>query len=126
MQEHWVVDKKGNLKGLYSLSGTKAQEIYGKRDIWKAVDEIIRQYAMVHPNEIKEQRVENMLTKQNNFNDFASTESGSFRQALEIPVGLFNILVEYENTLFTNKKTLHTFMKRYPLFTTAKILWKYL
>jgi hypothetical protein len=119
-QEHWVLDNKGNLKGLYALSGQKALDVYGKRDLWQAVDQIVRQYAQIHPNEIKEQRIENQLTRDNTFNEYASNQTGTFRQALEIPVGLFNVLFEYESTLFTNKKTLHEFMKRYPIFTTAK------
>jgi hypothetical protein len=121
-QEHWVTDDKGNFKGLYSLSGEKAKNLYGTRKYWEAVDHIIRDYAQVHPEEIKEQRIENQLTKSTNFNEFASNESGSFRQALEIPVGLYNVLWEYDDQMFNNKKTLHEFMKRYPIFTTAKTI----
>jgi len=121
-QEHWVLDDKGNLKGLYSLSGEKARNLHGAKNYWEGVDQIIREYAQVHPQEIKEQRIENQLTKDNNFNEYGSNQSGSFRQALELPVGLYNVLWEYDDQIFNNKKTLHTFMKRYPIFTTAKTL----
>lgn len=121
-QEHLVFDDNGKFKGLYSLSGAKAREIYGASRYWEGVDHILREYAQVHPGEIQEQRIENQLTKDNNFNQYASNESGSFRQALEVPVGLFTVLTEYDEQMFNNKKTLHEFMKRYPLFTTAKTI----
>lgn len=121
-QEHWVLDEKGNFKGLFSLSGEKARQLYGQKDFWNGVDHIIRDYMQLHPQEIKEQRIENQLTRDSNFNEFGSNQSGSFRQALELPVGLYTVLFEYEESLLTNKKTLHEFMKRYPIFTTAKTL----
>lgn len=121
-QEHWVLDGAGNLKGLFTLSGSKAKELYGTRRYWEGVDHIVRDYARLHPQEVTEQRIENTLTKENNFNEFASNQSGSFRQALEIPVGLYNVLWEYDDQMFNNKKTLHEFMKRYQIFTTAKVL----
>ena len=118
--EHWKVEN-GVFKGLYTISGAKAKEVYGEGKLWEGVEHIISDYIRVHPEEMKEQLVYNKITKDNNFNQFGSDVNNAYRHAMEIPVGLHTVLNEYHPQLFTDRKKLNLFMKKYPGLCACKV-----
>lgn len=112
--ESHVYKKDGELAGLYTIDGAEARRVFGNKKFWEGVDEMVRLYTKLHPNEMKTATVENNQIKFENKNRHGSNDSKSMRQALNIPYGLYLVLIDYEVTLFRNKKTRTAFMKRYP------------
>lgn len=112
--ESHVYNEDGDLQGLFLIDGVEARKVYGNKRFWEGVDEIVRLYTELNPNEMQGAVVENASIRTNNLNRFGGNESKSMRQALNIPYGLYLPLLDYEKTLFRNKKTREAFMKRYP------------
>jgi hypothetical protein len=121
MTEHLKFDDRGNFVGLFTIDGHKARALYGVKNFWGGVDHIVKEYALLHPGEMNFTRMENEHTRKDNNNQYGSNASESFRHALSVPIALFNVLQDYEPTLFNNKKTLHEFMKRYPVFRACDV-----
>jgi len=120
--ESHVYHDDGQLAGLYTIDGVEVRRVFGNKKFWQGVDEIIRLYREINPNEMKYAQVENESIKADNKNKFAGNESGSMRQALNLPYSLYLTLIDFEPTLFRNKKTRTKFMKRYPLLRTCKVV----
>jgi len=112
--ESHVYHKDGELAGLYTIDGVEARRVFGNKKFWEGVDELIKLYTQLHPMEMKTASIENAQIKFDNKNKHGSNESKSMRQALNIPYGLYLVLIDYEPTLLRNKKTRTAFMKRYP------------
>jgi hypothetical protein len=118
--EHWnVVD--GVFKGLYTISAEKAKEHYGVARLWDGVDHIIKDYIKIHPEEMREQLLSNHLTKTNNFNKYGADQAMTYRHAMEIPIGLHNVLSEYHPELFTDRAKLNKLMKKYPALCACAV-----
>lgn len=120
--ESHVYDKHGNLEGLYTIDGKKVRQVYGEKRFWDGVDEIIRLYKQLNPSEFQYAIIENTHIRKDNKNQFGGNESGSFRQALNLPFGLYLVLTDFEQTLFRNKKTRTEFMKRYPVLRSCEVV----
>lgn len=118
--EHWKIEN-GRFKGLFTISGTKAREMYGTSKLWEGVEHIIRDYMHVHPEEMKEQIASNDLTKRNNFNKYGSDTTNAYRHAMEIPIGLHTVLNEYHPELFTDRTKLNKLMKKYPALCACAV-----
>lgn len=118
--EHLKFDNEGNFKGLYTISADKAKEVYKNR-MWEGVDHIIKDYMRIHPKEMQEQIFYNKVTKDENFNKFGSDKTGTYRHAMELPIGLHNVLTEYEPDLFTNRTKLNKLMKKYPALCACAV-----
>lgn len=113
-EESHVYDEHGNLEGLYTIDGKEVRRVFGDRKFWEGVDEIVRLYTQINPTEMAVVTAENYQTRQDNKNDFGSDKHNVYRHALSIPHGLYLALIDFEQTLFRNKKTRERFMKRYP------------
>jgi hypothetical protein len=93
----------------------------------KNIETIIRNYNIARPGEIagyiehakKEQKD---LKFETGSNTKAYTESGQiqYRRALTMPIGLFRQIEESYPLMFSNKKHLHWFMKKFPMFNVAR------
>jgi hypothetical protein len=95
----------------------------------KNIETILRNYEIARPGEIKKFVQLAREESENLKNDFGSnsrgvlkgTESGTeFRRAVTMPIGLFRQIEEAYPLMFTNKKHLHWFMKKFPMFTVAR------
>lgn len=116
-EEHLVLKPDGTLVGLNVIDPHKARKLHR---FWDGVSEIVRSYALVHPEEVQLTTIENRVTRSGNNNKFGANKSGTMRHCLSLPFALMNVLEEYEPTLFTNQKTRHEFMRRFPVFTTCQ------
>ena len=119
-EESHVYNAKGELEGLYTIDGAEARKVFGNKKFWQGVDEIIRLYQKINPSEYQYTVTENAITKHDNKNSFGSNSDNTFRQALSIPYGLYLALIDYEPTIFRDKKMRTSFMKRYPLLRTCE------
>lgn len=115
-----VFDTKGNLQGLWTIDGTKARQEFGDSRFWEGVDELVRLYREINPAEMDRADYENLDKKLNNKKDTGSSESGSMREAINIPHGLYLVLTDYEPRIFRDKKMRHAFMKRYPALRSVE------
>ena len=111
----------GVFKGLYTISAQKAKEHYGLGKLWEGVDHIISDYMKVHPEEMREQIIYNKTTRDNNFNKYGSDANNAYRHAMELPIGLHNVLGEYHPELFTDRAKLNKLMKKYPALCACAV-----
>ena len=118
-EESHVYHDNGELAGLYTIDGAEARKVFGNKKFWEGVDECIRLHTQLHPVEMKYATVENSIIRDTNNNEFASNDSSSMRQALNIPHGLYLVLIDYEIRLFRDKKMRTAFMRRYPMLRTC-------
>lgn len=116
-EEHLVKDKSGALLGLYRLDVDKARQHYG---LWDGVEALVQEYVKLHPQEVALAVAENKQTKDIAYNKFSSTKGNAMRHSLSLPPGLMFKLEQFEPTLFTNRKTLHEFMRRYEGFRACQ------
>lgn len=119
-QEHWKVED-GVFKGLYTISAQKAKDYYGLGRLWEGVDHIIKDYIKIHPEEMREQVLSNSLTKLGNHNKYGADLAKTYRHAMEIPIGLHNVLSEYHPELFTDRAKLNKLMKKYPALCACAV-----
>lgn len=93
----------------------------------KNIEIIIRNYNIARPGEI-DSYVKHAKSEQKDLkfetgsNSKAFTESGQiqYRRALTLPIGLMRQIEEAYPLMFSNKKHLHWFMKKFPMFNIAK------
>lgn len=121
-EQHIQLDGFGNIAGVYTIDAQKARAIYGQSRFWEGVTAILTEYTLLNPTEMEMTVIDNALTRQQNKNKTGSNMSGSVRHCLSLPIGLMNLLEEYEPTLFTNKKMRHQFMKQYPNLRACAVL----
>lgn len=115
-QEHLVLENGTNrIVGLYALDVEKLDGV----DSWAAVDQAIKEYSIIHPNEIELKIRENAIIRKGNYNKFGSGKSKTFRHGVSLPPGLFFKLQRVMPDLFDNPKKLHHFMKTYKGFLTC-------
>lgn len=106
---------------MYTIDAQKAREQYGAGKLWEGVDHIVRDYMRLHPEEMKEQFLYNQVTKDTNFNKYGSATGNAYRHAMELPVGLHNVLAEYHPELFTDRAKLNKLMKKYPALCACAV-----
>lgn len=120
--ESHVYDAKGNLEGLYTIDGAKARSEFGDRKFWEGVDECIRLYRQLNPSEMDVADYENLDKKLNAHTATRSNASGSTREAINIPYGLYLVLLDYEPQMFRDKKMRQSFMRRYPTLRSCEVV----
>jgi hypothetical protein len=113
--EHLRFGKDGKLAGLYALN---LDNLTG--DIWTKIDQIIHEYARIHPNEMKLLVIENKIISSNRINETASNKSKSIRWGASIPVALMFKLQLAVPELLENKAIFHQFLKKYKGFAICK------
>jgi hypothetical protein len=93
----------------------------------KNIEIILRNYNIARPNEINNfimhaKEEQKNLKFETGSNKNAYTQSGQiqYRRALTMPIGLFRIIQESYPLMFSNKKHLHWFMKKFPMFNVAR------
>lgn len=118
--ESHVYDAKGDLQGLYTIDGAEARRVFGNKRFWQGVEEIVRLYKQINPGEMQAAVIENTNIKFDNNNQYGSTKANTYRQALNLPYGLYLALIDYEPTMFRNKKTREKFMKNYPALRSCE------
>lgn len=121
-KESHVYDKGGNLEGLWTIDGAKAREEFGNKQFWQGVDQILRLYREINPNEMDRADYENIDKKLNNKTATGASKTGSMREAINIPYGLYLVLIDYEPRIFRDKKMRHSFMKRYPALRSIEVV----
>jgi hypothetical protein len=115
MNEHWKLDKTGQIAGVWGLDLSKMGRA---SDDWDRIDQVITEWAKIHPLEMAEHiRLVHELNSMQD-NDLGSGKEG-LRYGAEVPTGLGIQLQLVLPDLFTNKALLHKFMKRYKGFTVA-------
>lgn len=119
-EEGHIYNANGELEGLYTIDGAKARQEFGDKRFWEGIDEIVRLYTRINPSEMNYAAVENTTIRNQSKNEFNSNDSGSFREALNIPHGLYLALTDYERTLFRSKKTRREFMRRFPALRSCE------
>lgn len=116
MESH-VYKSDGSLAGIHTIDAEKARQLYG---YWEGIDAIIQAYTMLNPKEMKQTVIENQAIRENNYDKFGSGKSKGFRHGLSIPHGLMNTLLDYDENMFTEKKNMQEFMRRYKGLRTCK------
>lgn len=112
-EESHVYDLQGNLQGLWTIDGRKARQEFGNQRFWEGMDELIRLYGEINPLEMKAAYNENLNTKLNNKSKTGGGKTKTMREALNLPHGLYLVLIDYEPRIFRDKKLRTAFMKRY-------------
>jgi len=110
--EHLKLGGDGNLDGLFALDINK----FKGGDLWDKIHMVMSEYYILHPNEIRETVSRNTELRNTRANDFASVKgknNSSMRWLLNIPAALMFKLEEVEPRLFSDKKFLHKFTKKY-------------
>ena len=110
-----MVFENNDLAGLWTIDVDKIKK--HNKDYWKCVDIIIEMYCDLHPDEMTYLKVAN-ATERDETNTHGANKSGSMRQAISLPISLLYTLKDFDNRIFSDKKKLHTFMKRYPALRT--------
>lgn len=87
-------------------------------NVWTKVEMVIQAYARVHPQEIKDTVSDNARRVAMMKNDFGS--GNKLRFGVSIPHGLLFKLQNVEPKLFTDKKLMNEFMKRYKGFRVCQ------
>lgn len=108
--EHWRLNNKGQLAGVWHINAEKAEGV----DIWQKIDRVINEYTKIHPNEMRMLVLENKFISDTRKNDYASSGgTAKLRWGASIPPGLFFKLQIIEPTLFENRRLFNRFLKRY-------------
>lgn len=114
-KEH-LVSNKGHLLGIRLIDVDLAKKHY---TYWEGIDAIIRAYAQINPQEMAETIASNKMKRDQAAFATGGGKSRAFRQTISLPMGLTLYLEDYDKTLFSNKKTLHQFMRHFPGFRTC-------
>lgn len=120
--ESHVYNDNGSLAGLYTIDGVKARQEFGNSRFWEGMDEMIRLYREINPGEMEVSDYENMDRKVNAKRSTGANESGSNREAINIPHGLYLVLTDYEPNIFKDKKLRTSFMKRYSFLRSCEVV----
>ncbi len=121
--EHLVLDDKGKLKGLYNIDPMKRIQGRAKSEgAWNVIHDLVETYAMLHPNEINMLKIENQSMKADKKDKHGSSKDKSKRHLCSIPPGLMFLLEKVEPDLFGNKKKLHKFLRKFPIFQVCEKL----
>lgn len=115
-REH-LVSVDGTLIGYHAIDVDKAKE---QHSYWEGIDEIIRAYSLINPNEMASIVADNKLQQARATYDTGSNKSGTQRQTVGLPFGLMLALEEYDEELFTNGRKLHEFMRLFPGLRTCR------
>ncbi len=115
-EEHWKLDKQGEIEGVFVVDPTKAKGA----DLWQKIDEVIVAYTQLHPVEMEAQVRSNVLRMKEQLNEFGSTKDKSLRWGASIPTALLFRLQILEPELFENKRLFNTFLKKYKGFAVCK------
>lgn len=106
-------DHTGDVSGLWTIDGKKARDEFGDSRYWEGVDKIVDIYKDMHPVDYDAAIRENVDIRLGNHNQYGSNKAKSTRIALNLPYGLYLVLVEYDSRMFRDKKKRETFMKRF-------------
>lgn len=114
-EEHWVLDKKGEISGLYVVDVTGMVDT----DSWNAIHQVVVDYSKIHPIEMEAQLIQNEMIRKTNKSKTGSNTSKTMRWGLSIPVGLYFKLQMVMPDLFDDSRKLRQFMKKYKGLTTC-------
>lgn len=89
-------------------------------DIWSKVDQVMKEYTELHPNEVWLHLQTLKGIRDSRFNDTGSTRSKSLRWGLSLPMGMAFKIQALEPDFFERKDRVHKFMKRYKGFRACK------
>lgn len=120
--EHVNYDDRGNIAGLWQIDGNKVREHFGVRKYWQGIDEIIKLYTEMHPNEMAAMTFHNKLEQNDKNKDTGASTSGSYRHALSLPYNLLLVLKDYDKNIISDKKKRTALMKRFPNLRACKVV----
>ncbi len=93
---------------------------FAHKDFWSRIDEIIGDYAKIHPLEMEILVRQNAKLAANQYNKHGLTKEkgskGEMRHHLRIPPNLMAILTNFAPELFERRENYHKFMNRYKGF----------
>jgi hypothetical protein len=115
-EEHWVLDKNGEISGLYVVDTTLMQDSCS----WDAIDQAIREYSAIHPNEMRLQVIDNAKRVMENTTKTGSNKSKTMRLGVSIPVALMFKLQQIMPDIFEDKRKMQKFMKKYKGLRTCE------
>ena len=93
---------------------------YENSNSWTAIDQAIKEYTVINPNEIQLQMVSNAQKRHDNLTEWGSGKTKAMRQGVSIPVALLFKLERIMPDLFKDRKLTREFMKRYKGFRTCE------
>jgi hypothetical protein len=114
-EEHWNTDAEGNLQGLYLIDHEQASGL----DLWAKLDEIVKEYAKLHPEEMRIHLLETSQARSEINGDLAQSKKG-LRWGLSLPPGLYFSIMAFEPAIFEERELYHQLLKRYPGFRICK------
>lgn len=95
---------------------------FSHQGVWERIDEVIRDYSEIHPNEMRMLVLENRMISEERKNGFASTGNKSMRWGASVPPGLMFKLETVEPRLFADKHLFHAFLRKYKGFRICKVV----
>ena len=110
-EEHWKLDDNGNFEGLYLVDPSLATGV----DLWEKLENVIKEYAKLHPDEMRLHLLETAQIRLEAKNEKAEAKEG-LRWGCSIPPGLYFRIQTLEPLIFNDKDYFHTFLKKYPGF----------
>lgn len=121
--EHLDVDKRGYLRGLYKVDGSKAMGV-GIHNYWGRIEEIIEDYTRLHPKEMMECLRHAAVSREMAFNAYGlnkEDKNSELRNGISIPNGLLIAIMTFDPEFLENKSNkLTQFRKRFSGFNTSK------
>lgn len=118
--EHIKLKDSGDIDGLWLIDGHKVRDVFGAKRYWEGIDEIMRLYKEIHPNEWQDMVIHNQLEKDDSKNATGSNQSGAVRHALSVPYPLYLVLHDYDDQIIKDKNKRHLLMKRYPVIRACQ------
>ncbi len=87
---------------------------------WEKIEEIIRDYTKLHPEEMKAQLELIATLRRLQYNKFASSKSNSLRWGISLPTGLLITIKKFYPEVFAEKKEMEKFMRKFRGFTVCQ------
>lgn len=117
--EHLKFDKRGEVDKVSFVNPFSGEQ---SADKWKNIDNIIRDYTQLHPNEMELHLLEVKHARNTRLNEYGSDRKKNIRWGMSIPVALmFKIEARYPQ-FFADKRNYNQFIKKYKGFRTCKII----
>lgn len=113
LNEHYKLDEKGNLEGLFTLDVKEGH--FDHKDMWDRIDQIIYEYYKLHPIEMELIMKENREIASNQFRKWGESKKDGIelRLHMRLPISLLRSLETFCPELFEDRKNYHKFCERY-------------
>lgn len=95
-------------------------EIGSHGDKWDKIEELIKDYAKLNPDEMVRQLEAIKYARRVQMNDTASSKAKSLRWGISLPAGLLLLIKKFYPEVFTERREMRKFMRKFRGFTICQ------